>query len=70
MLSSPNRFFANLYDYTRYWGDGIWFDNCNTQQLDADGDGIGDVCDDPNDDGCGGEGGLCGGSEPDCEIEC
>jgi hypothetical protein len=37
-------------------------DNCNIQQLDADGDGIGDVCDDTP--GCGG----CG--QPDCETEC
>ena len=35
--------------------------NCNTQQTDADGDGIGDVCD--PEPGCGG----CGSS---CEIEC
>ena len=34
---------------------------CNSNQSDADGDGIGDVCD--PDPGCGG----CGGS---CEIEC
>jgi hypothetical protein len=38
-------------------------DNCNTQQLDADEDGIGDVCD--PDDGCDG----CGAG-PICEIEC
>jgi hypothetical protein len=37
---------------------------CNTQQLDADGDLIGDVCDDPNNDGCGG----CG--QPLCETPC
>jgi hypothetical protein len=37
---------------------------CNSQQLDADGDGIGDVCDDPNNDGCGG----CG--QPECEQRC
>ena len=37
-------------------------DTCNTQQLDADGDNIGDVCD--PDPGCGG----CG--QPDCETEC
>ncbi len=40
--------------------------NCNTQQLDADNDGTGDVCD--GSPGCGG--GSCGSSEPDCEIEC
>jgi len=39
-------------------------DNCNIQQLDADEDGIGDVCDLP-DDGCAG----CGAG-PICEIEC
>ena len=39
---------------------------CNSQQLDADGDGIGDVCDDTP--GCGG--GSCGGSEPACETTC
>jgi hypothetical protein len=38
-------------------------DNCNSQQLDADSDGIGDVCD--PDDGCDG----CGNG-PICEIEC
>ena len=39
-------------------------DNCNTQQLDADDDGIGDACDpDPN---CGS---LCGQGAP-CELEC
>jgi hypothetical protein len=37
-------------------------DNCNTQQLDADSDGIGDVCDATP--GCGG----CGLA--DCEVEC
>ena len=37
-------------------------DNCNSQQLDADSDGIGDLCDDNP--GCGG----CG--QPDCEPEC
>jgi hypothetical protein len=36
--------------------------NCNTQQSDADGDDIGDVCDDTP--GCGG----CG--KPACELEC
>jgi hypothetical protein len=40
--------------------------NCNTQQLDADSDGTGDVCD--GSPGCGG--GSCGGSEPFCETEC
>jgi hypothetical protein len=39
-------------------------DNCNRQQLDADEDGIGDVCDDP-DDGCDG----CGNGTI-CEVEC
>jgi hypothetical protein len=37
-------------------------DNCNVQQLDADSDGTGDVCD--NTPGCGG----CG--ETSCETEC
>jgi hypothetical protein len=37
-------------------------DTCNSQQLDADEDDIGDVCDDTP--GCGG----CG--QPDCETEC
>jgi hypothetical protein len=36
--------------------------NCNSQQLDADDDGLGDVCD--PDPGCG----TCGGAN--CEIEC
>jgi alpha-tubulin suppressor-like RCC1 family protein len=37
-------------------------DNCNTQQLDADDDGSGDVCDtDPGCDGCG---------QPQCEQQC
>jgi hypothetical protein len=39
-------------------------DNCNTQQLDADEDGIGDVCD-TEDDGCDG----CGNGTI-CEQEC
>jgi hypothetical protein len=39
---------------------------CNSQQLDADVDGIGDVCDDTP--GCGGS--SCSGSEPACETEC
>jgi hypothetical protein len=38
-------------------------DNCNSQQLDADNDGIGDVCD--PDDGC-----FSCGNGPICEIEC
>jgi hypothetical protein len=37
-------------------------DNCNIQQLDADSDGIGDVCDDTP--GCGG----CG--QTACDTEC
>ena len=37
-------------------------ETCNAQQLDADNDDIGDVCD--NDPGCGG----C--SQPDCETKC
>jgi phage tail sheath protein FI len=41
-------------------------DTCNTNQLDADNDGTGDVCD--GSPGCGG--GNCGSSEPDCETEC
>jgi hypothetical protein len=40
-------------------------DNCNTQQTDADSDGIGDVCDDPGDDGC-----VRCGSGTLCEVEC
>jgi hypothetical protein len=49
-------------------GDGVNIDtdncpdNCNAQQLDADGDNIGDVCDSTP--GCGG----CG--EPECEQVC
>ena len=42
-------------------------DDCNRQQLDADGDGLGDVCD--GDPGCGGGGGW-GASEPNCEEAC
>ena len=37
-------------------------DKCNSEQLDADGDSIGDVCD--PDPGCG------GGGQPVCEQEC
>ncbi len=46
------------------WGEFVdnCPDNCNTQQLDADADGLGDVCD-PNP-GCGG----CG--DDFCEEEC
>ncbi len=40
-------------------------DHCNTQQLDADGDQIGDVCDTE------GDGPGCGGCAQDpCEQEC
>jgi hypothetical protein len=55
-----------LYADTDYDGIPDTFDNCpnncNVQQLDADGDGIGDVCDPTP--GCGG----CG--QPQCEQEC
>jgi thrombospondin 2/3/4/5 len=40
-------------------------DMCNSDQLDADEDGIGDVCDDPADDGC-----LRCGSGAICETVC
>jgi hypothetical protein len=55
-----------LYADTDYDGIPDTFDNCpnncNVQQLDADGDGIGDVCDPTP--GCGG----CG--QPLCEEAC
>ncbi len=41
--------------------------NCNTQQLDHDGDGIGDVCDGP---GTAGKGCSDGCGSPSCEQEC
>ncbi len=44
-------------------GDDNCINNCNSQQLDADNDGMGDVCD--PDDGCF----SCGG-DPICETEC
>jgi hypothetical protein len=46
-------------------GEDNCINNCNTQQLDADDDGIGDVCD-TEDDGCDG----CGDNGPICEQEC
>ncbi len=53
-------------------GDGICGDvdncpdKCNPQQLDADGDDIGDICDDTP--GCGGV--VCGVPQPACEESC
>jgi hypothetical protein len=49
------------FDVTSDSGDNCP-NKCNSYQLDADGDGIGDVCDDNP--GCGG----CG--QPTCEKEC
>ncbi len=64
-VTSDSYYFAVDYD-----GDGIGGDddncplNCNTEQLDADGDGKGDVCDTWVD------GPGCGGCGAACEIEC